>query len=370
MAREKIPSVELPAPRANPHLFGHAGVEQRFVDEFSRGTTHHAYLITGPRGIGKATLAYRMARFALGQGVAAPAEAPSLSLFGNAPEVPSPAAASLQMDPESQLFRRVASGAHSDLRTLEPGDETKKPIISVEAARKIPEFLSLTPAEGAWRVVVIDAADQLNANAANALLKTIEEPPPRALLLLVSHEPGKLLPTIRSRCRHYPLQPPDTDAFAATLQQLAPSIAPNDYAPLYALSYGSPGYAMTLHQANGIDWYLRWLAAMQPTATHEARQSFADSASAQKSVEGWDAVLHGWRVAMHRLMLHPHPQLAISPREAALIAAIMATTTPRAVAEWRDKGNTLLQQTDTFNLDKRLSIRLLTDPSQLDRLAA
>lgn len=369
MAREKPHSLELPAPRENPHLFGHEGVEQRFIDEFTHANQHHAYLITGPRGIGKATLAYRMARFALGQGFSAPAEAPSLSLFGDAP-APASKPLTLAMDAESALFRRVASGAHSDLRTLEPGDETKKPIISVEAARKIPEFLNLTPAEGAWRVVVIDAADQLNPNAANALLKTIEEPSARALLLLVSHEPGRLLPTIRSRCRHYALRAPDAAAFAATLQQLAPNIPHDTHAALYALSYGSPGYAMTLHQVAGIDWYLRWLAAMQPNATHESRQSFADSAAQQKSAESWDAVLHGWRVAMHRLMLHPHAQPTISPREAELLAAIAAATPPSLRVEWREKGSALLQQTDTFNLDKRTSLRLLLDVRQLERFAA
>ncbi|MFX8246707.1 hypothetical protein ABTL56_19320, partial [Acinetobacter baumannii] len=90
-----------------------------------------------------------------------------------------------------------------------------------------------------------------------------------ALLLLVSHAPGRLLPTIRSRCRHYALNAPDMQAFTQTLAQLAPTIAEPDHAALYAISHGSPGYAMTLHQANGIDWYLRWLAAMQPDARQE-----------------------------------------------------------------------------------------------------
>lgn len=368
MAREKTQMPELPAPRENPYLFGHEATEQRFVDEFTRGTTHHAYLITGPRGIGKATLAYRMARFALQQGLSAPAEAPSLSLFG---DEPAPAAAqSLQMDEQSQLFRRVASGAHSDLRTLEPGEDTKRPIISVDAARKIPEFLSYTPAEGAWRVVVIDAADQLNPSAANALLKTIEEPPPRAMLLLVSHAPGRLLPTIRSRCRHYALQPPSAEAFAQVLRQLAPFVDAAEFAPLYALSQGSPGYAITLHQASGVEWYARWLAAMQPTASHAERQQFTDSAAAQKSNDIWEAILHGWRTAMHRLALHPQIRPAIHPNEARLLETLAAATPPAARARWLEQGAALIEQTETFNLDKRLSLRMLADPGLLDRQAA
>lgn len=340
------------------------------MQEFAHGRTHHAYLITGPKGIGKATLAYRMARYALSAGMAKPAEAPSMSLFGEEPAAPKVSAQGLAMEAENPVFKRVASGSHSDLRVLEPGEETKKPIISVDAARKIPEFLSMTPAEGEYRVVIIDAAEQMNPNAANALLKTIEEPPARAMIFLISHEPGRLLPTIRSRCRLYALQAPHAEDFAQVLRTIAPSIDESEYASLYALSYGSPGYAITLQGEGGADWYMKWLKAMQPTASHATRQAFADSAAAQKSIESWDAVLHGWNTVMHRLTLWPHKLPAIHANEAGLLSTLADAVPPRLRAQWMEQGTRLIAETDTFNLDKRYSIRLLADPHQLERQVA
>jgi DNA polymerase-3 subunit delta' len=375
----KAPDIDLPPPRENPLLIGHEAAEQRFLKEFNRGALHHAYLMTGAKGIGKATLAYRFARFVLGQGAPVKqAEAPSMSLFGDAPALnqpPAPSPQSLFLDAESPLFRRIAAGSHTDLLTLSPAYDTKKHVekstISVEDARKVPEFLSLTPAEGEWRVVIVDAVDQLNTNAANALLKIIEEPPARALLLLVCHEPGSVLPTIRSRCRNFKLSAPDAAAFAEILHRIAPVIASHDYAALYALSYGSPGHAITLYKADALGLYEGWLAAMIPGATLDTRQRFADAAAAQKSPDAWAALIHCWQLAMQRITLHPH-YAATQPifrREAEMLDAIASAAPPRVRHEWAEKGNQLITQTEIFNLDKRQTIRLLTDPAQLDMLA-
>jgi DNA polymerase-3 subunit delta' len=368
-------------PRENPLLIGHEGAEQRFLQEFNQGKVHHAYLMTGPKGIGKATLAYRFARYVLGHGAQAAVEqeAPSLSLFGEPEAAPKAAtnAATLQLPADDPLFRRVAAGSHTDLLSLTPAydakKQTEKSTISVDDARKVPEFLSLTPAEGEWRVVIVDAVDQLNANAANALLKILEEPPERAMLFLVCHQPGGILPTIKSRCRQFKLEAPDAAAFSDILHHIAPHIPSHEYAALYALSYGSPGHAITLHAEEGISWYEGWLAAMQPGAAPETRQKFADSAGAQKHPESWAAVLHTWNVAMQRLTLHPHDTSETQPifrKEAELLANIAAAVSPAMRRSWAEQGQRLIHQTDTFNLDKRMSIRLLADPTQLDRMAA
>ncbi len=149
---------------------------------------HHAWLITGAPGVGKATLAYRFAR---------------RLLAGVQP------GDTLAVDPASPVFRRVAVGSHADLLTVEREWDDKKSRlrgeIVVDDARAISAFLRLTPAEGGWRVVVIDGAEHMNRNAANAVLKMLEEPPPRAVLLLTCAAPGRLLPTIRSRCRRLAL---------------------------------------------------------------------------------------------------------------------------------------------------------------------
>lgn len=380
MAKET--ELELPHPRENPRMVGHAEAQQRFVDEFERGQVHHAYLMTGAKGIGKATLAYRFARYVLGHGAQAAKieEASSFSLFGDEPPAPpSPSVTSahaLDMDVDSSLFRRIAASSHTDLLTLSPQFDVKKgvekDIITVDDARKVPEFLSLTPAEGLWRVVIVDAVDQLNDNAANALLKILEEPPARAMLFLVCHQPGGALSTIRSRCRTLHLHAPNAMQFSEILSELAPSIPQHDYTALYGLAYGSPGHAMTLYQENGLKWYEGWLNAMQPTATADARQRFADSAGAVKSPGGWDAIIHSWGVAMQRLSLYPHYDVAapLLRREAELLQAIAAAVNPLQRTRWVEEGRRLIHQTETFNLDKRQTIRLLVDSAQLGMLVA
>ncbi|HEY1411119.1 MAG TPA: AAA family ATPase, partial [Rhodopila sp.] len=155
-----------PDPRANPLLLGHEDAEATVLDAMRAGRMHHAWLITGPEGVGKATLAYRFARRLLAGG--APA--------GGAP------ADSLALEASHPVFRRVAANSHADLLTVERvfNEKTKrmKTQIAVEDVRKINGFMSLTPAEGGWRVVVVDGAEELNQASANALLKILEEPPP------------------------------------------------------------------------------------------------------------------------------------------------------------------------------------------------
>src|SRR5207249_3413997 len=149
----------------------------------------------------------------------------------------------LAIPPESGTFRRVASGGHADLLTIEraydPRRRRLRGEIVVGDTREIAAFLRLTPAEGGWRVVVVDGADEMNRNAANALLKILEEPPRRALLLLVAHSPGKLLPTIRSRCRRLPLAPLPAAIVFRLLARYRPDLPEAEAAALTALCAGS-----------------------------------------------------------------------------------------------------------------------------------
>jgi DNA polymerase-3 subunit delta' len=374
MAKEK--QFELPHPRENPRAFGHEAAEARFLHEFNRGLIHHAYLMTGHKGIGKATLAYRFARFLLSQGAQKTTEAPSMSLFGDVPAASAPNTTSLDMSPDEPMFRRIAAGSHTDLLTLQPAYDakkhTEKTIITVEEARKIPEFLSLTPAEGEWRVVIVDAVDQLNVNAANALLKILEEPPERSILLLVCHSPGGILPTIRSRCRTFKLTAPDEKSFGEILNHIAPDIPSHDYAALHALSYGAPGHAITLFEEDAIECYEGWLAAMMPDAGPATRQQFADKQAMRKTPASWDALIHCWQVAMQRLGTYPHDKIAspIFRREPEMLETIAAATPPVLRRAWVEQGNRLIRETETFNLDKRYTIRALADPGQLDMMAA
>ena len=164
------------------------------AEAFASGRMHHAWLLAGRAGIGKATLAYRLARHVLAR-----------------PDERDHSGKSLEVPTDSAAARQVAALSHPGLLVLRrPYDTKSKRFVSaipVDEVRRLKSFLGLTSGENAWRVVIVDTADELNLNAANALLKSLEEPPRRALFMLVASEPSGLLPTIRSRCRRLDLQP-------------------------------------------------------------------------------------------------------------------------------------------------------------------
>ena len=196
MSEDDEADVAPPHPRETLQWFGHDEAERALLDAYRGGRMPHAWLIGGPPGIGKATLAYRMARIVLAH--------PD----GSAPQVES--AGSLALPPDHRAARLVAAQGHPDLLVLErrPGDSgALRTVIAVEDVRRLVPFLGSTAGEAGWRVVVVDSADELNAAGANALLKLLEEPPRRCLFLIVSHAPGRLLATIRSRCRRLLLRP-------------------------------------------------------------------------------------------------------------------------------------------------------------------
>jgi DNA polymerase-3 subunit delta' len=184
-------------PRETSALFGHAEAELALLESYQSGRIPHAWLIGGPPGIGKATLAYRLARFVLAH-----------------PDPKSPTvqnAKSLTLDPVNPVARRIAAQAQGDLLVLERtiNDQTGKfyTVIRVDDVRRSVPFFGSTAGAGGWRIAIVDAVDDLQREGANALLKVLEEPPARALLLLISHAPGRELPTIRSRCRRLLLRP-------------------------------------------------------------------------------------------------------------------------------------------------------------------
>ncbi|MBL8543966.1 MAG: DNA polymerase III subunit delta' [Hyphomonadaceae bacterium] len=216
-----------PHPRETFSYVGHEAEEQALADALRGGRMHHAWLLAGAKGLGKATLAYRFARVALG--------ARSIG--------PRP----FDVDPEDTIARRVSALSHPDLFVLRRGlNDRGKPRreITVDDARELAHFFALAPSEGGMRVAIIDAVDDLNRNAANAILKTLEEPPARSVLLLVCHAPGAILPTIRSRCRRLALRPLGDDLVRHALG--------GDDDALVALAKGRPGRAIAL-KAQGLN---------------------------------------------------------------------------------------------------------------------
>ena len=236
---------EVPHPRETLSLYGHADAEQAFLDAYRAGRMPHAWLIGGPRGVGKATLAYRMARFVF----AHPAPAAAQNTARNAPGV-AQNAPGLALPPDNPVVRRIAAQGHPDLLALERVEDDKGKIpmfIPVDMVRKTVGFFGSTAGEGGWRVCIVDSVDELNAAGANALLKILEEPPARSLLLVVSHAPGRLLPTIRSRCRRLMLRPlaPD-DVARAAADALGGDAADPEIRAAAAASDGSVSRALDL----------------------------------------------------------------------------------------------------------------------------
>jgi DNA polymerase-3 subunit delta' len=256
----------IPHPRQSSALFGHAEAEQVLLDAYRSGRIPHAWLIGGQSGIGKATLAYRMARFVLAY---------------PGPDMPAVRkATSLAVPPDHPVARRIARQAHSDLLVLERviNEKTGKPftVIRVEDTRRTVSFFGSTAGEGGWRIAIVDSVDELNRESENALLKVLEEPPPRALLLLVSHAPGRVLPTIRSRCRTLLLRPLAADdtagAAAAALGEVEPG--PEMRAAAEAAD-GSVGRALMFLQGDALELrrqvieLLEKLPQVDPRALHE-----------------------------------------------------------------------------------------------------
>ena len=225
---------DVPHPREVFELIGHEAPEAAFEAARARGRLHHAWLLTGPEGAGKATFAYRAARRLLG----APAD-PRLGLLG--------------ADPAHPASRQVMARSHPDLMVLEREGPDGKPrkVIPVDDARRLAEFFSKSPASAPHRVAIVDAADDLNTNAANAILKTLEEPPPRGVLLMVSHSPGRLLATIRSRCRRLAFQPVALEDAAAFVRARA-DVNPEDALRLARMAEGAPGRALQLAAAQAL----------------------------------------------------------------------------------------------------------------------
>ncbi|MBY8975014.1 DNA polymerase III subunit delta' [Rhodobacteraceae bacterium NNCM2] len=239
-------------PRETPRLYGQEQPERLFLDAWSHDRLHHAWLLRGPQGIGKATLAYRITRAIIADG---PVEGGGL--FGDAPTVPQ----TLDVPAGCPVASRIRAGAEPRLANLRLGVNAKtgrpRSQIVIEDVRGIKSFLQLSAADGGWRVVLVDPVDAMNRNAANALLKMLEEPPERTLMLLISHSPGGLLPTIRSRCRFLDLAPLSPDDLALALAQQETEVPPGAEVALSELAAGSVGRAMQLISGDGLQHYAR-----------------------------------------------------------------------------------------------------------------
>jgi DNA polymerase-3 subunit delta' len=320
---------DIPRPRATSELFGHAEAERALLEAYRGGRIPHAWLIGGERGVGKATLAFRMARFVL----AYPDPA--------APAVQ--AAKSLAVPADHPVVRRIAGEAHSDLLVLkrEINEKTGKLFteIRVDDVRRSVPFFGSTAGEGGWRVAIVDPVDDLNASGENALLKVLEEPPPRCLLLLISHSPGRVLPTIRSRCRSLLLRPLATEDVARAVgAAIGGGAKTDDIRAAVETADGSVGRALALLEGDALELrqqvmeQLGRLPALDARALHALGDEIAGTA-AEPLAAFMDAV-NAWLSA--RLQSGPQDSIHLS-----------------RIADAWEAVNSAARDAEAYNLDRK-----------------
>jgi DNA polymerase-3 subunit delta' len=262
-----------PHPRTRHTLIGHEAAQAEILSAWNKGRFPHAFLIGGPEGVGKATLAYKIARFVLAN--------------------PKAGARSLDIPADHPVARQIAALSHPDfllLRRIAPEEGKALPTeIKVEEIRKLVKFFGTTAAAGGYRVCIIDALDDLNKSGANSLLKILEEPPARSLFLLVSHSPGRLLATIRSRCQKISLRPLSVEEVTSAVKNIAGEIEdlPADkITEAAAASGGSVRHALSLLMGQGLEvrGMTEKLLAKLPETDGESLHKLSDS---QRDREGF-----------------------------------------------------------------------------------
>ncbi len=317
-----------PHPRETAVLFGQGAAEAAFLDAAAGGRVPHAWLLTGPRGVGKATLAWRIARRLIAGG----------------------AGPSLAMAPDDPVFRQLAALSSPQLflcrRPWDDKGERLRTAITVDEVRSLKGFFQRSAADGGHRVAIVDAADEMNGAAANALLKVLEEPPQAATLLLVSHQPGGLLPTIRSRCRTLRLAPLGPHDLGLALAAAGATPEAAAVPALATLAGGSAGAALTLIASDGLARYDEIVALLATRPLDRRRAiALAEAATGRDGAERYALTLDLVRLALSRLALAGagapvppaseaeaalHARLGATPAQGRLWATLLPTLTGRA----------------------------------------
>ncbi|SDC41093.1 DNA polymerase III subunit delta' [Belnapia rosea] len=325
-----------PEPRANPELVGHDDAARTLEEATHSGRLPHAWLIAGPSGVGKATLAYRFARW----------------LLAGQPPTP-PGAVPLFLPAEHPIFRRIAAGAHADLFSMAPnaGERGKKEVLRAEDARAALRFMAMTAAEGGWRAVVVEELERAEREVVpNILLKTLEEPPPRTVQLLVTSAPDRLLPTIRSRCRRLDLAPLPDATMEGLLGRWLPELGGAERAGLARIADGCPGRALLLAEGEGLalQSLVEEVLAGLPRLDPRRAQDIADRVTGRRDAS-----------ALTTFMLLLRRAMAAGLRQAAREGRALPWAEGRSLAEWStlwEKLGRLADETERLNLDRKQAV--------------
>lgn len=344
-------------PRARSRLVGHEAAEARLLRAHVSGKLHHAWIIAGPKGVGKATLAYRFARFVLRHPRLSPEALPD----------------DLHVPQDDPVFRRVASGSHADLLTIarryDPKTKRLRAEIGAEDARRASQFFARTAGEGGWRVCIVDSADDMNATAANSLLKILEEPPRDALFLLVANVPGRLMPTIRSRCVRLDLTPLTSDAVLQVVGDAGHLETTPDEETLRLaaeIAEGAPGRAIQYLETAGFGLFneFRTLVERTPGLDMARALDFADRLKPAQALDDYrlfGEMLTGWLGGEIRKAARGEDDWG-------------GRITPATMAQWVDAHHAIghsIARANALNLDRRQVVmqafRLIDDTARAAR---
>ena len=344
-----------PEPRANPELLGQDAAQAVLARALRSGRLPHGWLLSGPEGIGKATLAFRFARALL---AGSEAVGPSLALRQDHP-----------------VFRQIAQGAHPDLTVIEPERDPRtgrrKSEIPVAQVRAATQALHATAAMGGWRLVVIDGAERLNRNAANALLKSLEEPPPAAVLLLISHRPAQVVATIRSRCAKLSLARLPDALVQDWLARRAPGLDAEQRTAVTLLARGSPGRALEIASEDWLPLYRRLAERLDD---RPALHDLAVALARQAEQRGFAGPLGLIQELLGRVIARGSGRLGpalFAAEPAALDRLVQARPLDRWAGLWEKVGE-LAVAVDGLNLDRAQALlhilTLLAPDSDPDEL--
>jgi len=336
-----------PHPRDCTQLLGQHAAETEFLESFNGGRFHHAWLITGTKGVGKASFAYRAAKFLLSQEEGG-------GLFGP-PDT-------LDTDPSHSAVQLMNAGAHPGLNVLKRQYDVKGKkffkAIRVDDVRSLSSFFGLKSSDGGWRVVIVDTMDDMNINAANAILKILEEPPKKTIFLLLSNAPAGLLPTIKSRCRRLALDPLPEDVTQQVISPFTGDMSQDALMTLTSLSEGSPGKAAALFNAGGLDAFSGLLSIFGSYPNYDPAKlhGLADLA-AKKESEALYRVLcelfPWWLSRFVRAASIGMDKLPLVSGEAEIMQTLLSSKPiPFWIEVW-EHANHLIERADTVNLDKK-----------------
>ncbi|MCF8496218.1 MAG: DNA polymerase III subunit delta' [Alphaproteobacteria bacterium] len=336
-------SLAPPLAREARFCLGQDRAERILLENLISGRLPHGLIFSGPKGIGKAVTAFRLAKY----------------ILSRAPSQPD----TLDTDPLHPVVRRLTAGAHPDFmlveRAYDPIKNKAKDSVSVSEIRKIPSFLRMTASEGGWRIVIVDDADTMNRNAQNALLKSLEEPPPKALLILIAHRAGNLIPTIRSRTQTINFPTLQDSVIKDLLSRFAPTLSPEDRNVVAGLAQGSMGRALQLAEQGGIDLLARISEAPRgyPSYNWPALHALADEMARPGVDSGF--------LLFQNLFLQGLGELAgeaargKSAQGSPLLEAfqpLFRKVAPSRILELHDKAASHFENVKTGNLDSRQAV--------------